>query len=126
MKKIAVLALLGLVHAAPAFAQRDMYEADRRYCASGRSGYDFNTCMYRLQNDRRRYVPPPPRYERAPYAEGWRREPPPPPPPAYGWQPEPAQRPRLSDMQERALANCAMLAPRDQPRCRATVMSTVR
>jgi RNA polymerase subunit RPABC4/transcription elongation factor Spt4 len=29
-------------------------------------------------------------------------------------------------MQERALNNCNLLAPRDQPRCRATVMSTVR
>lgn len=37
-----------------------------------------------------------------------------------------ADSPRLSDMQRRALENCAMLAPRDQPRCRATVWSTVR
>ncbi|RYY91340.1 MAG: hypothetical protein EOO24_31575, partial [Comamonadaceae bacterium] len=36
------------------------------------------------------------------------------------------EQPRLSDMQQRALNNCGMLAWRDQPRCRATVMSTVR
>lgn len=51
------------------------------------------------------------------------------PPPAsyrYGYGPAPAARPKLSDMQQRAMDNCILLAPRDQPRCRATVMSTTR
>ena len=41
--------------------------------------------------------------------------------------PPPAERPRLSDMQQRALDNCIVLpTPHDRARCRATVMSTVR
>jgi hypothetical protein len=59
------------------------------------------------------------------------------PPPAY-YQPAPApgvyfgaqsyghSGPRLSDMQRRALDNCSLLAPHEQRRCRATVMSTTR
>lgn len=132
MKKLAALALLGLIQTAPALAQRDMdvYEADRRYCASGRSGMDFHSCMDRLRFDRQRDRD---RWER----ERWERSrddrdrweyerrqryaaPPPPPPPVY------REPPKLSDMQQRALDNCVLLAPRDQPRCRATVMSTVR
>ncbi len=74
------------------------------------------------------YYPPPQGY----YA------PPPPPPPVY-YAPQPnyyggpppgyqtrSQGPKLSDMQQRAMNNCALLQPRDQPRCRATVMSTAR
>ncbi|VTU33135.1 hypothetical protein SRS16CHR_05224 [Variovorax sp. SRS16] len=71
------------------------------------------------------YAPPPPVYydpQPAYYA--------PPRPAEYEpgyWQgPPPAEQPRLSDMQRRALDNCSMLSWRDQPRCRATVMSTVR
>ena len=50
------------------------------------------------------------------------------PPPHYRQaQPYyPAERPRLSDMQQRALDNCSLLAPREQGRCRATVLSTTR
>lgn len=131
MKKLAALALLGLIQTAPALAQRDMdvYEADRRYCASGRSGMDFHSCMDRLRFDRQRDRD---RWER----ERWERNrddrsrweyeqrqryAAPPPPPVYRGEP-----PKLSDMQQRALDNCILLAPRDQPRCRATVMSTVR
>ncbi len=44
---------------------------------------------------------------------------------AYGQQRRYVQ-PNLSDMQRRALNNCVLLAPRDQPRCRATVLSTAR
>jgi hypothetical protein len=71
------------------------------------------------------YEPPPPAYYRpAPRYYG------PPPPvyyePDYRQGPYPVERPRLSDMQRRALDNCVLLAPREQPRCRATVMSTVR
>jgi len=132
MKKLALLAFLGLMSSVPAFAQGDYaYENDRRYCASGRSGLDFDSCMWRLQDDRDRYErreyerrrqwrePPPPVYvpeyqpQPQPYAPQWQ------------WQQEP-ERPRLSDMQQRALDNCNLLARRDQPRCRATVMSTVR
>ena len=36
------------------------------------------------------------------------------------------EQPRLNDMQRRAMDNCSLLAPREQNRCRATVMSTVR
>ncbi|MDN8613814.1 hypothetical protein [Variovorax ginsengisoli] len=56
----------------------------------------------------------------------------PPPPPAYYrpaqpyYPPASAGRPRLSDMQQRALDNCSLLAPREQGRCRATVLSTTR
>ena len=135
MKKLIILAVLGLVTAVPAFAQRDdSPEGDRRYCASGRSGVDFNTCMWRMQRDReQRYDRREQRaYEREQRREYERRErwaEQPPPPPAYRqWdgQQGGGEQPRLSDMQQRALDNCNLLAPRDQPRCRATVMSTVR
>ena len=135
MKKIFVLAVLGLVTILPAFAQRgDPYENDRRYCASGRSGVDFNTCMWRIQRDReeryeRREQRAYEREQRREYErrERWAEQPPPPPPVYRHWDaPPPAEQPRLSDMQQRALDNCNLLAPRDQPRCRATVMSTVR
>ncbi|MBT2335495.1 hypothetical protein J7E49_16435 [Variovorax paradoxus] len=137
MKKLVVLAILGLATIFPAFAQRDAdaYENDRRYCASGRSGVDFNTCMWRVQRDReeRRQERREQRayereqrqeYERRDQRERWAA----PPPPAYRqWDDGPrGEPPRLSDMQQRALDNCNLLAPRDQPRCRATVMSTVR
>ena len=137
MKKLVVLAILGLAGSLPAFAQRDYdaYENDRRYCASGRSGVDFNTCMWRVQRDReeRRQERREQRaYEREQRQEYQRREDrerwAAPPPPAYRqWDDGPrGEPPRLSDMQQRALDNCNLLAPRDQPRCRATVMSTVR
>ncbi|MGO4392947.1 hypothetical protein AB4Z46_16480 [Variovorax sp. M-6] len=69
------------------------------------------------------YQQPPAYYRPAPSYYG-------PPPVAYGpgyrQGPPPAARPRMNDMQNRAMDNCALLAPREQPRCRATVMSTVR
>ena len=72
------------------------------------------------------YAPPPPVYYRP--APSYY-----PPPVGYGpgpnhWQGGPPQqgRPRLSDMQQRALDNCSLLAPREQGRCRATVYSTTR
>lgn len=143
MKKLVLLTLLGIMTAGTAmtaFAQdMDAYRHDRRYCASGRSGMDFDSCMRRLRHDRERDRD---RYERreerrGDYERGERwGEPPPqvyvqPAPPVYV-QPAPVyvqpqrEPPKLSDMQQRALDNCAMLAYRDQPRCRATVMSTVR
>jgi len=119
MKKHVVVAFLGLLGGLNAVAQRDSdaYENDRRYCASGRSGVDFNSCMRQLRHERDRYERD--RYERDRYERDQyeRRE--------YDRR-QPAEPPRLSDMQQRALNNCAMLLPRDQPRCRATVMSTVR
>ncbi|MGJ7527442.1 hypothetical protein [Variovorax sp. GB1P17] len=137
MKKLVLLAFLGL-NAVTVFAQRDMdvYESDRRYCASGRSGVDFNSCMWRLQNDRSG------RHERREYDRryGWgeapqRYVPVPVPVPAPQWQPDPygprweapqqREGPRLSDMQKLALQNCNVLHPRDQPGCRAAVWSTV-
>ncbi len=82
------------------------------------------------------YQPAPPVYYEPPPPPGYYRPAPPgyyrPPPPVYYDEPDyrrgppPMERPRLSDMQQRALQNCALLAPREQPRCRATVMSTVR
>ena len=64
------------------------------------------------------YVNPPPVYYQ------------PAPPPHYRqaqpYYPQPAERPRLSDMQQRALDNSSLLAPREQGRCRATVLSTTR
>lgn len=77
------------------------------------------------------YYPPPPAYYQPPPT--YYR---PAPPPYYGapayeepgyWQGyRGAEQPRLSQMQQRALDNCNLLAWRDRPRCRATVMSTVR
>jgi hypothetical protein len=133
MKKLALFAFLGLMSAVPAMAQGEYsYENDRRYCASGRSGMDFNSCMRQLRHDRERQDRR--EYERREYEqrreyEGRQRwqEPAPVYVPEYQRQPQYQQeRPKLSDMQERALNNCNLLAPRDQPRCRATVMSTVR
>ena len=133
MKKLALLALLGLLNAAPSFAQGDyVYENDRRYCASGRSGQDFDSCMWRLRNDReradRREYELRDHEQRREYERRQRwQEPAPGYAPEYQRQPQYQQeRPKLSDMQQRALNNCNLLAPRDQPRCRATVMSTVR
>ena len=57
------------------------------------------------------YAPPPPAYV---------------PAPGYGYRQGYSEAPRLSDMQRRALDNCALLAPHERPRCRATVMSTTR
>lgn len=124
MKKPCVLAFLGLLTAFTALGVSaqgdiDIYESDRRYCASGRSGVDFRTCMWRIQNDRERY-------DRQQYDQSQQWGQPPPPPYDRRRQPPPVEKPRLSDMQQRALDNCIMLPPRDQPRCRATVMSTVR
>lgn len=68
------------------------------------------------------YAPPQGYYAPAPPVYG--------PAPGYGYgrggYDAPAERPRLSDMQRRALDNCALLAPQERPRCRATVMSTTR
>jgi hypothetical protein len=86
------------------------------------------------------YVNPPPVYYQPPPPVYYQPAPPvyyQPAPPAY-YQPAPpphyrqaqpyypAERPRLSDMQQRALDNCSLLAPREQGRCRATVLSTTR
>ena len=90
------------------------------------------------------YVAPPPVYYQ-PAPPVYYQRPPPPvyygPPPGY-YAPPPEYRPapgygyhrgydappqrNLSDMQRRALDNCALLAPQERPRCRATVMSTAR
>lgn len=84
------------------------------------------------------YQPAPGYYQPAPppvyYPPPQAYYPPGPPPPYYAPRPgypppgyqNRSQGPKLSDMQQRALDNCALLAPRDQPRCRATVMSTAR
>lgn len=135
---LAVLALAGLTGTVSVHAQ--VSEQDRQYCASGRSGMDFGSCMRQMQNrnqnryDRRdddRRDGRDGRDGRGGYdrrdddrRQQWSQ--PAPPPPGYQQYRAPVEQPRLSDMQERALNNCNMLQPRDQPRCRATVMSTVR
>ncbi len=80
-----------------------------------------------------RYRAPPPVYYQQPAPPTYYQQPPQyyGPQPGYGrrddWQRgREYEQPRLSDMQRRALDNCSMLAWRDQRRCRATVMSTVR
>jgi hypothetical protein len=63
-------------------------------------------------------------WHRPPHQHNWHQ-----PPHQHNWhQPPPPRRnqPRLSDMQQRALDNCRLLQPSEQPRCRATVLSTVR
>lgn len=75
------------------------------------------------------YEPPPPVYYPAPPPPAYYRPAPPAYAPGYAsgyYAPPAASRPRLSDMQQRALDNCVLLAPSEQRRCRATVMSTVR
>ncbi len=126
MKQLAAIAFLGLLTALPAAAQGyyDGYDRDRRDYPRyerdrdrdgyyGRDRYPryedrrYDDGRYgRWGDDRRRWNEPNPYDQRRGYGYG-----------------EP---PKLSDMQQRALDNCAMLAPRDQPRCRATVLSTVR
>ena len=61
MKKLilaSMLSLAGLMTVIPATAQRNdpAFESDRRFCASGRSGMDFNTCMWQMQKDRKSVV----------------------------------------------------------------------
>ncbi|RZL90640.1 MAG: hypothetical protein EOP76_15265 [Variovorax sp.] len=134
MKKLAAVAMLAFTGLTGSVAvQAQVSERDRQYCASGRSGMDFGSCMRQMQYDRERERD---RYERRnndgrggyDRRDDDRRQwsQPAPPPPGYQQHRAPVEQPRLSDMQERALNNCNMLAPRDQPRCRATVMSTVR
>ncbi len=127
MKKTLVFALLGLAATFSASAQYghiSPQEAARRNCAGAPSKFEFNRCVQsqlaQRRSDRDRYDRH--AYDQREYDryQGRNR----PPAPAYGRGAAPA--PRLSDMQQRALDNCVMLAPRDQPRCRATVFSTVR
>lgn len=157
----AFLALAALI-ALPSFAQYGPggpHESDRDYCASGRSGLDYRSCMYRLHEAREQaqwqmqmqaqaqqqapvqygegyYQPEPvmpgPGWAPAPpvvAAPGWVQQPAPMVQPAW-IQAEPVMaapaQPRLSAMQQRALDNCVLLPPAQQPRCRATVWSTVR
>jgi hypothetical protein len=150
LASLSLLALLGLTAADTAMAQRD-YHSDRRYCASGESGMDFNSCMRQRQRqgyggDERRGDGDGYGYDRRGdpegdgYSRGYERrggyedrEPgwgQPPPQPGYGYQPQWGQRPRneppeLSDTQKRVLNNCNYLPPEQRTRCRASVMSTV-
>ena len=71
------------------------------------------------------YQSPPPVYHAPPAPVYYAPAPPVyyPPPAQYRQEPP---KPRLSDMQRRALDNCSLLAKKEQRECRATVMSTVR
>lgn len=150
MKKpivISILALGGLMGVIPAWAQRNdpAFESDRRFCASGRSGMDFNTCMWQMQNQRNGWNNNSNNNRWGNNSNnnngwnnnnngwnnqnngwnnnnnnGWNNQPP------NGWRAPPSSLPRLSDMQQRALDNCVLLQPSEQARCRATVLSTVR
>lgn len=132
---LSLLATLAVTASGSALAQRD-FESDRRYCASGRSGMDFNSCMRQLQRqgdgrydgyDRRgNGYEQPDRYNDR-RREGWDQQP---PPPRYGYQPEwgrnPGNEPReLSKDQQRVWNNCNALPPQQLQRCRAAVLSTV-
>ncbi|MDM0019694.1 hypothetical protein [Variovorax saccharolyticus] len=142
--KVATLALAGLATLTPAAAQRNdaAFESDRRFCASGRSGMDFNSCMWQMQNQRNSGWN---RNSNNGWGNnngwdnnngwnngnngwndngwnnnnGWQNQQP-------GWRAPPSSMPRLSDMQQRALDNCVLLQRSEQARCRATVLSTVR
>lgn len=133
---LTLLATLAVTGSGSALAQRD-YESDRRYCASGRSGLDFNSCMRQLQRqgdprydrydgyERRGYERPDRYNDRRP--QGWDQQP---PPPRYGYEPEWGRRPgneprEFSKDQQRVWNNCNALPPPQQQRCRAAVLSTV-
>lgn len=119
-----VLALTGLLSCASAFAQwHNSAQFDRDSRACNRRGVNFDRCMWergwqRGHGQRWQHSPnwhQPPNHWHQPPPNHWHH---PPPPPGRN-------QPRLSDMQQRALDNCRLLAPAEQPRCRATVMSTV-
>ncbi|MBO9650086.1 MAG: hypothetical protein J7605_16385 [Variovorax sp.] len=131
MKKLitaALLALAGLTGSGTALAQwhnSPQFDRDLHFCSRS---HNFERCMWDRGWQRgqgRRWV------RRGP-GQNWHQPPPPnwhqPPPPPNWHQPPPPRRnqPRLSDMQRRALENCNFLPPNEQPRCRATVWSTVR
>jgi len=109
MKKLLLLALLGLAasttlaQGAHPYDRGDRYDRGNRYDRNWERDRRYDGRRYDRDWDRRD-----PRYDGG---RNWQRGGPP---------------PRLSDMQRRALQNCALLQRRDQPRCRATVMSTVR
>ena len=124
---MALFAIVGLMSSEAALAQwhnspqfdRDLRDCDRR-------GVNFEFCMWDRGWQRGRGH----RWERVPPNQHWHQPPPRhwhQPPPHHWHQPPPPRRnQRLSDMQRRALENCNFLPPAEQPRCRATVWSTVR
>lgn len=124
--KLLLPSLLGLaacLHAAPAAAQwQNSARFDRDLRACDRRGVNFERCMWERGWQRG----PGNRWQ---HSQNWHRPPPhwhAPPPPHWQAPPPPRRNPpRLSDMQQRALDNCRLLPPAEQPRCRATVMSTV-
>ena len=121
-----LLAMAGFLTAGPAAAQwHNSPQFDRDLRACDRRGVNFERCMWergwqRGHGQRWNHNQ---NWHRPPHQQNWHR-----PPPNHWHQPPPPRRnqPRLSDMQQRALDNCRLLQPSEQPRCRATVMSTVR
>jgi hypothetical protein len=121
-----LLALAGLATSGSAMAQwHNSPQLDRDLRACDRRGVNFDRCMW--ERGWQRGGPG----QRWNHNQNWHRAPNNPnwhSPPPNQWNNSPPRRnqPRLSDMQQRALDNCRLLAPAEQPRCRATVMSTVR
>ncbi|MGJ7507609.1 hypothetical protein [Variovorax sp. GT1P44] len=129
MKKvISTLALaVAALTALPAMAQwHNSSQFDRDLHACDRRGVNFERCMWDrgwqrgnghrwVRRGHQQHWQSPPHHWQSPPPHHWHQ---PPPPPRRN-------QPRLSDMQQRALDNCRLLPPAEQPRCRATVMSTV-
>jgi len=109
-----LLAIAGLMSAGSASAQwHNSPQFDRDLRACDRRGVNFERCMWERGWQRgsgRRWN----------HNQNWHR-----PPRHWNHSPPRRNQPRLSDMQQRALANCRLLHPSEQARCRATVMSTV-
>jgi len=122
MKKLisaSLLAIAGLVSAAPALAQwhnSSQFDRDSRDC--NRRGVNFDQCMWQRgwsRGNGQRWN----HNNNWGHNQGWNNQPP------NNWN-NSRNQPRLSDMQQRALNNCVLLHPSEQARCRATVLSTVR
>ena len=120
MKKLitaTLLALAGLAGPGAVMAQwqnSPQFDRDLHFCSRS---HNFDRCMW----DRGWQRGHGRRWERR--VPNWHQ----PPPPNWHQPPPPSRnQPRLSDMQRRALENCNFLPPNEQPRCRATVWSTVR
>jgi hypothetical protein len=115
----AALLLAGLVTAAPAFAQwgNSRFDNDSRAC---QRSPNFNRCM---QQRGWHHGNSSPHWHHGNNWNHWNQ-----PNWNHGnnWNQSNRNQPRLSDMQQRALNNCAFLHPSEQARCRATVWSTVR
>jgi len=126
---VALAGLAGLMGAGEASAQwHNSAQFDRDMRACDRRGVNFDRCMWErgwTRGNGQRWN----HNQNWNHGQNWGRPPPNhwnSPPPNHWNSPPSRNQPRLSDMQQRALDNCFLLPPAEQPRCRATVMSTVR